>query len=99
MPWTACPVHRIGLFHIVQELQSDQGSTRSSTPPPPSAGEETLEHCQLLSTSSSQPSPLSIPPPRLHPAGGSIKIICCGFYEQRSLFKTTTTQGPCVALG
>ena len=66
-------------------------------PPRRNARKELLEHCQFLSTSSPQP-PISTPPLRLCPAGGSIKIICCGFYEQRSLFKTTTTQGPCVAL-
>ena len=31
MPWTARPVRRIGTFHVVQELQSDQGSTSSAT--------------------------------------------------------------------
>ena len=55
MPWTACPVHRIGLFHIVQELQSDQGSTRSSTPPPPARGK------RPLNTASSSPPALHSP--------------------------------------
>lgn len=41
-------------MHIVQKLQSDQGSTSSSTSQPRSQGEETLKHCAA---------PLRSPPP------------------------------------
>lgn len=40
MPCTACPVHRIGTFYIVQNLQSDQGSPRSPSSQPQAGGRD-----------------------------------------------------------
>lgn len=76
-------MHRIGTFHIVQKLQSDQGSTSSSTPQPRSQGEETLEHCAA---------PLHSPPPPpllggCAQQGRALKLSAVGFTSSDRFLK------------
>lgn len=81
MLWTACPVHRIGTFHIVQDSNRTKVQQVVQTPGPERQGRDPRTLPAPLHQLPTAPT--SSTPPELCPAGGSIKIICYGFYEQR----------------
>lgn len=85
MPWTACPVHRIGTLHVFQKLQSDQGSTSSPTSQHCTGGKRSSNTVQLFA-SSPQP-PISAPPPRPCRQEGALKLSAAGFTSSDRFLK------------